>query len=76
MIKHFTLKDYPYEERRIDFFKQKRLEAQRRVMHWQKRVPKTPYNSIQYEKACDAEDEWNFYNDVIVLLGGEDYATD
>ena len=76
MIKHFTLKDYPYEERRIDFFKQKRLEAKRRVDHWSKRAVNGRYNSIQHEKACDAADEFLFYNDVIVLLGGEDYATD
>lgn len=76
MIEHFKLKDYPYEERRMDFFKQKRLEAERRVEHWQKRVSNTPYNSIQYEKACDAVDEWNFYNDAIKLLGGESNETD
>lgn len=76
MIEHFELRNYPYDERRMDFFKQKRLEAKRRVEHWQKRVPKVPYNSIQYEKACDAADEYLFYNDVIVLLGGEDGEKD
>lgn len=72
MIEHFTLKDYPYEERRMDFFKQKRLEAERSVNYWAKRAVNGRYNSIQHEKACDASDEWNFYNDVIVMLGGED----
>ena len=76
MIEHFTIKEYPYEERRIDFFKQKRLEAERRVKHWGKRAVNGAYNSIQHEKACDASDEWNLYNDVIVMLGGEDGETD
>lgn len=68
MIEHFELKSYPYEERRLDFFKQKRLEAERRVKHWEKRAVNGTYNSIQHEKVCDAADEWNFYNDVIEWL--------
>ena len=74
MIEHFELKNYPYEERRMDFFKQKRLEAERRVDYWQKRIQNVPYNSIQHEKACDAADEYCFYNDVVMMLGGEDEA--
>lgn len=38
MIEHFTLKYYPYEELRMDFFKQKRLEAERSVNYWAKRA--------------------------------------
>ena len=76
MIEHFTLKDYPYEERRMDFFKQKRLEAERRMNYWAKRAINGRYNSIQHEKTCDAADELNFYNDVIVMLGGEDGESD
>ena len=75
-IDHFVLKNYPYEERRMDFFKQKRLEAKRRVDHWSKRAANGRYNSIQHEKVCDAADEWNFYNDVIAMLGGEDGEPD
>lgn len=71
MIQHYELKDYPYEERRMDFFKQKRFEANRRMDHWAKRAINGGYNSIQHEKACDAADELNFYNDVIVMFGGE-----
>lgn len=55
---------------------QKRLEAERRVNYWQKRISNVKYNSIQHEKACDAADEWNFYNDVVVMLGGEDGESD
>ena len=76
MIEHFTLKDYPYEELRMDFFKQKRLEEERSVNYWVKRAVNGSYNSIQHEKACNAADEWNFYNDVIVMLGGEDGEPD
>ena len=76
MIEHFTLKDYPYEERRMDFFKQKRLEAERRMNYWAKRAVNCRYNSIQHEKACDVADELSFYNDVIVMLGGEDGESD
>ena len=68
MVEHFELKDYPYEERRMDFFKQKRLEAERRVKHWQKRAVNGAYNSIQHEKVCDAVDELSFYTDVIEML--------
>lgn len=39
--------------------------------YWTKRAVNDRYNSIQHEKACDAADELNFYNNVIVLLGGE-----
>lgn len=76
MIQHFELKEWPYEERRMDFFKQKRTEAKRRVDYWSKRAVNGRYNSIQHEKVCDAADEWNFYNDVIVMLGGEDGEPD
>ena len=44
--------------------------------YWAKRAVNGRYNSIQHEKACDAADELNFYNDVIVLLGGEDGESD
>ena len=72
MIQHYELKDYPYEELRMDFFKQKRLEAKRRLRYLEKRAWKNPvYNCIQHEKACDAADEWDFYNDVVMMLGGE-----
>jgi len=68
MIQHYELVDYPYEERRMDFFKRKRLEAERRIKYWEKRMRSIPkYNSYQHEKCCDAADEWNFYNDAIVL---------
>ena len=71
MVEHFTLRDYPYEERRMDFFKQKRSEAKRRMDHWSKRAVNGRYNSIQHEKACYAADELSFYNDAIVMLGGK-----
>lgn len=71
MIQHFELKEWTYEERRMDFFKRKRLEEKRRMDHWSKRAVNSRYNSIQHEKACDAADELNFYNDVIVMFGGE-----
>ena len=76
MIEHFTLKDYPYKERRMDFFKQKRLEAKRRMNYWAKSAVNCRYNSIQHEKALDATDEFNFYNDIVVMLGGEDGESD
>lgn len=68
MAEHFELKEYPYEERRLDFFKQKRLEAERRVKHWEKRAVNGAYNSIQHEKVCDAVDELCFYSDVLDML--------
>lgn len=68
MITHFELKDYPYEERRLDFFKQKQLEAERRVIHWGKRAVNGVYNSIQHEKVCNAVDELSFYTDVVKML--------
>ena len=71
MIQHFELKEWTYEERRMDFFKRKRLKEKRRMDHWSKRAVNSRYNSIQHEKACDAADALNFYNDVIVMLGGE-----
>ncbi len=76
MIEHFELREYPYEERKMDFFKQKRLEAKRRMKHWEKRAVNGRYNSIQHEKVCNAVDEWCFYNDVVMMLGGEDDAAD
>lgn len=68
MVTHFELKDYPYEERRLDFFRQKQLEAERRVIHWGKRAVNGAYNSIQHEKVCDAVDELAFYTDVVKML--------
>ena len=43
---------------------------------WAKRAVNGRYSSIQHEKACDVADEWNFYNDVIVMLGGENGEPD
>ena len=50
MIQHYELKDYPYEERRKEFFKQKRLEAKRRMDHWAKRVVYGCYNRKKKKK--------------------------
>ena len=67
----FELKEYPYEERKMDFFKQKRLEAKRRMRYWEKRAWKGSYNCIEHEKFRNAADEWCFYDDVIEMLGGD-----
>ena len=73
----YEIKVYPYEERKLDFFKQKRLEAKRRLKYWERRAWNNPvYNCIQHEKACVAADEWNFYNDVINMLEEQKNETD
>lgn len=71
MIEHFELKSYTYEQSRLMFFREKRQNAKRRLQYWKNRAINGSYNSLQAVKASEAADEFCFYNDVVVMLGGE-----
>ena len=58
-----------YEEARLDFFRERRAAAERRMNYWKARIkPTSNPMSPEYEKTTQAADEWNYYNDVIKML--------
>lgn len=64
------LRAVTYEEARMEHFVQKREEAARKIKYWGARAHKSSMMDVSQNKAADAGWEWNYYNDVIGLLGG------
>lgn len=61
-----------YEEARLDYFIKQRAAARRRLKYWAAKAAKakSPLVHSVY-MVSDVADEWNYYNDVIGLLGGQ-----
>ena len=64
-----TIVPLSYEEARLDFFREQRTVAKRRMDYWAARIkPTTTPMRPEYEKVTRAADEWNYYNDIVLML--------
>lgn len=67
------LKEYPYERRRLDYFIDLQVAAERKMKFWEKAAKGRRYLSAESQKASEYGEQSAFLKDVIEMLwqGGE-----
>ena len=72
-----TIKTVTYEEARLSYFIAQRKSAANSLKYWARkwRISGSAYNPTYLVNVENAADVWNYYNDVIGLLGGPKEAT-